>query len=111
MRWQLERVSVKLESEISKLERANHIIFTCAYATRVWGHLSTLTGTQMLLQGGNTVQETWDASWEMVRIKGGVFRKEWASRFMYQAWFLWQQRNEKVFRGEVMPSIQVAKRI
>lgn len=91
-------------------ETANHIMFTCPYAKAVWEEIHRSTNTTIMVQG-DSIQSTWDKSWQRVRRQGNLPRKEWASRLMCAVWLIWKQRNDKVFRGRTIPPTILANQI
>ena len=93
-----------------QLETANNLFFTCQYAKTVWDMIQRELGSTIMVEG-ETVQETWDKSWQFVKYCGRFSKKGWASGFMCAVWQIWRQRNEMVFRQKALPAYKLANLI
>ena len=78
--------SCRVETEI-------HLFFRCRYAALVWRGIERCKG-KTVMKIGDSIERTWDDSWEEARQDGTMERKDWATLFMCVVWNLWKQRNE-----------------
>lgn len=83
-------------------ETAYHLFFRRRYATMVWRGISRCKGKEVLTVG-NSVQQTWEKSWEKFSLGAATRRRDWAFLFMCMLWNLWKQRNDKVFSDKFKP--------
>lgn len=60
---------------------------------------------------GDSIERTWDDSWEEARQDGTMERKDWATLFMCVVWNLWKQRNEKNFKNKLKASFLLVQQI
>lgn len=57
----------------------------------------------------DTVEKTWESSRKNSIATKGI--KVWSSRFMCVLWYIWRQRNERIFQDKMLPPKQLADRI
>lgn len=81
------------------LKIGNHLFFMCRYAYVVWQEIERNKGTRVM-RVGDSIEQTWDISWEEARRGGTMTRKNWATLFMRVNWNLWKQRNEMIFQAK-----------
>lgn len=84
--------------DIWNMETAEHLFFSCPYAIRVWCCIEVKLGSK-LLNIGDSIQHTWEISRPTAM---GTSTKVWAARFMCVLWFVWKQRNDKVFHDKLL---------
>lgn len=78
------------------------LFFKCKYATMIWRGISRCKGRDVLTVG-NSIQQTWEKSWEKFRQGPATTRSDWAYLFMCTLWNIWKQRNDKVFSDKFKP--------
>lgn len=95
-------------------ETAVHLLFRCSYARRVWRIVESELGCKLV--SANTVQgvvPTVRYIWEASRLAGGntITSQVWMVRFLCTLWWIWRQRNNRIFRGEVVPPEMLAWKV
>lgn len=90
-------------------ETALHLFFHCRYARRVWASIEAMFGEKIVVFG-DTVPLTWDLSVEWICTDKKLGKLRWTSMFMCVCWFIWKQRNERIFRGGRMEAWLLADR-
>ena len=91
-------------------ETANHLLFECAYARSVWNRLSNRLGYRLMVLG-DSIEQTWSRSKRSAMAAGIQNERGWIVCFSITMWFVWKQRNEKVFRDKVLLSMNLVDRI
>ena len=60
---------------------------------------------------GDSIEKTWSRSTHSAMAVGIQNERGWIVWFSITMWFVWKQRNEKVFRDKVLPSMNLVDRI
>lgn len=82
-------------------ETAIHLFFNCSYSKSVWEKLETYAGTSILVRG-NSIPEIWSKSSDKFS-RGARIRIRWQTIFVATCWFIWKQRNAKIFENKQHP--------
>lgn len=88
----------------NQLETGFHLFFTCAYAGELWSSLNHYLGRQILILG-SSVQETWRLSRQASNPR---LRTDWHVFFSATLWFIWRQRNMRIFENRlILPDVVI----
>lgn len=90
------------------IESALHLFFLCPYAVHVWFLVSAELGIKIFSPQG-TVEQIWHESLKVYKQSSGGTAKNWIMWFVCVTWFLWKERNERIFRGRRPPNIVADK--
>ncbi|XP_078173997.1 uncharacterized protein LOC144567705 [Carex rostrata] len=90
-------------------ESIAHVLYLCPYVVSVWFHVAS-TMTYLLMKSVGTVEDIWNASWDMVRLGGSLQIKDWALKFSCVSWHIWKQRNNVVFNNKEIDALIIANR-
>lgn len=81
------------------IESALHLFFLCPYAMNVWWLICSKLGFQ-LFKPHDTVEQIRYESLAAYKNSSNGWVATWIMWFVCVTWFLWKERNERVFRGE-----------
>ena len=86
-------------------ESAAHLLFQCRFTIRIWNHILTWLGmhhiSTAIWQTRTSVKDWWNGN---LQIRLGS-PKVLASLMMLISWEIWTERNARVFRDTIIPSM------
>lgn len=84
------------DSEV--LETGMHLLFQCPYSVDIWMRVCNATGCNLMVQG-DSIQDIWRKSYNQFRQTVSM-KIKWQGLFSAVCWFIWRQRNGKIFEGK-----------